>query len=330
MHHHPTRRAVVIAGAAAALAPALPAHATPMNATAPDTSTAAGHLPVQPYASYWYPDSLPAGSPGEGITWRSLKSWRAARRPRPGVQRGVRPAGAALHTHPGEHHGPRGAGPHPVAGLLRAHRLQPVAGLTHRRLLRPHPLGLPGRAGLLGRLVRRGPDPRAERAGRGRRPPARRARARHRLPAAGRLRRSAPVDPRPRAQGRRGPLPAGRTARRGRRRVRLRRVVHQRRDRRRQHGARPGHARFRGRAEEARRRQGAARHLVRLDDRERLRELAGRAQRARTRRSSGPPTPCSSTSAGRPPPWRRPAPKAEQLGRDRYELWAGVDVESNG
>ncbi|MYW18791.1 endo-beta-N-acetylglucosaminidase, partial [Streptomyces sp. SID2955] len=31
-----------------------------------------------PYASYWYPDSLPAGSPGPGITWRGLKSWRAA------------------------------------------------------------------------------------------------------------------------------------------------------------------------------------------------------------------------------------------------------------
>ncbi|MFD9825163.1 endo-beta-N-acetylglucosaminidase [Streptomyces violascens] len=66
MNPHPTRRAVVLAGAAAALAPALPAFAaTPL----PDK-------PIQPYASYWYPDSLPSGSPGEGITWRSLKSWR--------------------------------------------------------------------------------------------------------------------------------------------------------------------------------------------------------------------------------------------------------------
>ncbi|MEU9197424.1 endo-beta-N-acetylglucosaminidase [Streptomyces hundungensis] len=68
MHHHPTRRAVVLAGAAAALAPALPARA----------ATPAPLKAVQPYASYWYPDSLPPGAPGEGITWRSLKSWRAA------------------------------------------------------------------------------------------------------------------------------------------------------------------------------------------------------------------------------------------------------------
>ncbi|MFD5762122.1 endo-beta-N-acetylglucosaminidase, partial [Streptomyces sp. NPDC127044] len=31
-----------------------------------------------PYASYWYPDSLPSGTPGTGITWRSLKAWSAA------------------------------------------------------------------------------------------------------------------------------------------------------------------------------------------------------------------------------------------------------------
>ncbi|RCH66887.1 endo-beta-N-acetylglucosaminidase [Streptomyces sp. SDr-06] len=68
MNHHPTRRAVVLAGAAAALTPALPALAsTPVRPKA-----------VQPYASYWYPDSLPSGSPGPGITWRSLKAWRAA------------------------------------------------------------------------------------------------------------------------------------------------------------------------------------------------------------------------------------------------------------
>ncbi|MFE9403717.1 endo-beta-N-acetylglucosaminidase [Streptomyces sp. NPDC006530] len=66
--HHPTRRAVVLAGAAAALAPALPAHA----------ATAFAYKAVAPYASYWYPDSLPPGSPGEGVTWRSLKAWRAA------------------------------------------------------------------------------------------------------------------------------------------------------------------------------------------------------------------------------------------------------------
>ncbi|MEV7242413.1 endo-beta-N-acetylglucosaminidase [Streptomyces sp. NPDC093248] len=64
----PTRRAVLIAGAAAALLPAAPALA------APRTRAAA----TAPYASYWYPDSLPDGSPGSGVTWRSLKAWRAA------------------------------------------------------------------------------------------------------------------------------------------------------------------------------------------------------------------------------------------------------------
>ncbi|MET8770022.1 endo-beta-N-acetylglucosaminidase [Streptomyces sp. NPDC004658] len=64
---NPTRRTVLIAAGAAALTPALPAQAAPR-------ATAA----TPPYASYWYPDSLPAGSPGPGITWRSLKSWRAA------------------------------------------------------------------------------------------------------------------------------------------------------------------------------------------------------------------------------------------------------------
>lgn len=62
----PTRRTVLIAGATAALTPALPALAAPRAAA------------TAPYASYWYPDSLPSGSPGTGITWRSLKAWRAA------------------------------------------------------------------------------------------------------------------------------------------------------------------------------------------------------------------------------------------------------------
>ncbi|MFF4037523.1 endo-beta-N-acetylglucosaminidase [Streptomyces sp. NPDC001816] len=64
---NPTRRTVLIAGAAAALSPT-PALAVPRPK--------AGATP--PYASYWYPDSLPSGSPGAGITWRSLKAWRAA------------------------------------------------------------------------------------------------------------------------------------------------------------------------------------------------------------------------------------------------------------
>jgi endo-beta-N-acetylglucosaminidase D len=65
---NPTRRTVLLAGAAAALLPPLPAFAAPKA----DSAT------TPPYASYWYPDSLPAGSPGTGITWRSLKSWTAA------------------------------------------------------------------------------------------------------------------------------------------------------------------------------------------------------------------------------------------------------------
>ncbi|TXS43337.1 endo-beta-N-acetylglucosaminidase [Streptomyces sp. uw30] len=65
---NPTRRTVLIAGATAALLPSLPATAAP-KPKAPA---------LQPYASYWYPDSLPSGTPGTGITWRSLKSWRPA------------------------------------------------------------------------------------------------------------------------------------------------------------------------------------------------------------------------------------------------------------
>ncbi|MFG2590008.1 endo-beta-N-acetylglucosaminidase [Streptomyces sp. NPDC048438] len=68
----PSRRTVVLAGAATAaalLAPAFPGQAAAATAAAP------GEL--QPYASYWFPDSLPTGTPGDGVTWRSLKSWRA-------------------------------------------------------------------------------------------------------------------------------------------------------------------------------------------------------------------------------------------------------------
>ncbi|WP_432193914.1 endo-beta-N-acetylglucosaminidase [Streptomyces sp. bgisy027] len=64
----PTRRTVLIAAATAAMLPSSPAVAAPRPRAAA----------LQPYASYWYPDSLPSGSPGTGITWRSLKSWRPA------------------------------------------------------------------------------------------------------------------------------------------------------------------------------------------------------------------------------------------------------------
>ncbi|MFG2309324.1 endo-beta-N-acetylglucosaminidase [Streptomyces sp. NPDC048566] len=64
-----SRRAVLLAGAGAA-AGALPAPRAAAQAPAASRD-------LQPYASYWYPDSFPAGTPGDGITWRSLKSWRA-------------------------------------------------------------------------------------------------------------------------------------------------------------------------------------------------------------------------------------------------------------
>ncbi|MFF6996870.1 endo-beta-N-acetylglucosaminidase [Streptomyces sp. NPDC008313] len=61
----PSRRTLLLsaATAAAGLVPGLS-----------DTAAAAAR-DLQPYASYWYPDSLPAGTPGPGITWRSLADW---------------------------------------------------------------------------------------------------------------------------------------------------------------------------------------------------------------------------------------------------------------
>ncbi|WP_251095908.1 endo-beta-N-acetylglucosaminidase [Streptomyces sp. Caat 7-52] len=70
---NPTRRTVLIAGTAAATAALAP---SPYASAAPRAAAA-----TPPYASYWYPDTLPAGSPGPGITWRGLKSWRAADNP---------------------------------------------------------------------------------------------------------------------------------------------------------------------------------------------------------------------------------------------------------
>ncbi|WP_328743259.1 endo-beta-N-acetylglucosaminidase [Streptomyces caniferus] len=68
------RRRVLLAGAgtaAALLGPSLGGGA----AVAADRARAGAADPLQPYASYWFPDSLPAGTPGEGITWRSLAAW---------------------------------------------------------------------------------------------------------------------------------------------------------------------------------------------------------------------------------------------------------------
>ncbi|MFI6944018.1 endo-beta-N-acetylglucosaminidase [Streptomyces sp. NPDC050418] len=71
----PTRRTVVLGSAAAAaalIAPTAAAHA----AAGAGRKKAAGDL--QPYASYWFPDSLPTGTPDPGAVWRSLKAWDPA------------------------------------------------------------------------------------------------------------------------------------------------------------------------------------------------------------------------------------------------------------
>ncbi|MGP8297100.1 endo-beta-N-acetylglucosaminidase [Streptomyces inhibens] len=68
------RRRVLLAGAGAAAALFGPSLAGgPAVAADRRRARAAGSL--QPYASYWFPDSLPSGTPGDGITWRSLKAW---------------------------------------------------------------------------------------------------------------------------------------------------------------------------------------------------------------------------------------------------------------
>lgn len=71
MPMEPTRRRVMMAGAGTAAALLGPSFA-PAASAAPKSSGASG---LQPYASYWFPDSLPAGEPGDGIVWRSLKRW---------------------------------------------------------------------------------------------------------------------------------------------------------------------------------------------------------------------------------------------------------------
>ncbi|MEU3315053.1 endo-beta-N-acetylglucosaminidase [Streptomyces sp. NPDC006662] len=75
----PDRRAVLALGAGAGAAVLLPGAASARAASAPAATPApvpeAGRL--APYASYWYPDSLPEGAPGPGVVWRSLKQWTA-------------------------------------------------------------------------------------------------------------------------------------------------------------------------------------------------------------------------------------------------------------
>ncbi|MFJ2595312.1 endo-beta-N-acetylglucosaminidase [Streptomyces erythrochromogenes] len=73
----PTRRRVLAAGVGAAallgVAGRARAAAPAAGPTAPAPEPAPGGL--APYASYWFPDSLPAGAPGPGIVWRSLSRW---------------------------------------------------------------------------------------------------------------------------------------------------------------------------------------------------------------------------------------------------------------
>ncbi|WP_405488166.1 endo-beta-N-acetylglucosaminidase [Streptomyces sp. NBC_00096] len=70
----PTRRGVLLAGAGAAT---LGRGAGTRAAAAPATAAASRAAPADlaPYASYWFPDSLPAGTPGPGVTWHSLLRW---------------------------------------------------------------------------------------------------------------------------------------------------------------------------------------------------------------------------------------------------------------
>ncbi|KOU21468.1 endo-beta-N-acetylglucosaminidase [Streptomyces sp. WM6368] len=65
------------AGAAALLGLAghARAAAAPLPAAAPAAPADPAPADLAPYASYWFPDSLPAGTPGPGIVWRSLSRW---------------------------------------------------------------------------------------------------------------------------------------------------------------------------------------------------------------------------------------------------------------
>ncbi|MGZ9933793.1 endo-beta-N-acetylglucosaminidase [Streptomyces sp. NC-S4] len=73
----PTRRRVLVtgAGAAALLGLAGRARATAAPGPLPVGASAAAPADLAPYASYWFPDSLPPGTPGPGIVWRSLSRW---------------------------------------------------------------------------------------------------------------------------------------------------------------------------------------------------------------------------------------------------------------
>ncbi|WP_433545163.1 endo-beta-N-acetylglucosaminidase [Streptomyces sp. CA-294286] len=74
------RRTLLTAAATATALPFLPA--TPAAAAEPPApsprSAPEDPTTLQPYASYWFPDTFPEGrEPDPGATWRSLKTWRA-------------------------------------------------------------------------------------------------------------------------------------------------------------------------------------------------------------------------------------------------------------
>ncbi|WP_405790886.1 endo-beta-N-acetylglucosaminidase [Streptomyces sp. NBC_00029] len=71
----PTRRRVLATGAGAAALLGLAGRARAAADTAAPAPAAPAPADLAPYASYWFPDSLPAGTPGPGIVWRSLSRW---------------------------------------------------------------------------------------------------------------------------------------------------------------------------------------------------------------------------------------------------------------
>ncbi|MFE9256844.1 endo-beta-N-acetylglucosaminidase [Streptomyces sp. NPDC006879] len=71
----PTRRHLLAAAPAVAAALALP---TGPEAAASTHSFTETQPPIQPFASYWFPGSIPTGTPGPGVQWRSLRDWSPA------------------------------------------------------------------------------------------------------------------------------------------------------------------------------------------------------------------------------------------------------------
>ncbi|KUJ69044.1 endo-beta-N-acetylglucosaminidase [Streptomyces albus subsp. albus] len=72
------RRRILAAGAAATALTALAtarAGAAPGSGSRTGAESRAAGADLQPYAAYWYPDSLPSGTPGPGVAWRSLRDW---------------------------------------------------------------------------------------------------------------------------------------------------------------------------------------------------------------------------------------------------------------